>query len=195
MMIVGVFLVLARDAHSQDESNRHVLNAPSPSSPSASAATGETNRPAGGLNIAPYETSGPGVAGHIADFFQDQKQIWTSPARVRLSDATWLVPLGGLAAGLFATDRQYNNSLSKNSTTMHHYQTVSNLGVASLVGTSAGLYLGSYFEHNEHWRETGLLAGEAALNSLVTVEALKYFSMEEHRFPRNTPPWPGRWRM
>src|SRR5258708_14766626 len=28
--------------------------------------------------------------------------------------------------------------------------------------------------HNDHWRETGLLAGEAALNSLVVVEGLKY---------------------
>jgi len=27
---------------------------------------------------------------------------------------------------------------------------------------------------HEHWRETGLLAGEAALNSFVVVEGLKY---------------------
>jgi hypothetical protein len=29
-------------------------------------------------------------------------------------------------------------------------------------------------KHNEHWSETGFLAGEAALNSLVVVEAMKY---------------------
>ena len=112
--------------------------------------------------------------GHFEDFLQDEKQIWSSPARVRFSDATWLVPLGGIAAGLFATDRQYSASLSQNPTTIHHYKTVSDFGLASLVGASAGLYLFSYPMHNEHWRETGLLAGEAALNSLVTVEALKY---------------------
>jgi len=28
--------------------------------------------------------------------------------------------------------------------------------------------------HNDHWRETGLLAGEAALNSFVVVEGFKY---------------------
>src|SRR5277367_4711027 len=43
------------------------------------------------------------ITGHFQDFLQDQKQIWSSPARVRFSDATWLVPLGGVAAGLFAT--------------------------------------------------------------------------------------------
>ena len=43
--------------------------------------------------------------GHFQDFLQDQGQIWSSPARVRFSDATWLVLIGGLAAGLFVTDR------------------------------------------------------------------------------------------
>jgi hypothetical protein len=36
------------------------------------------------------------------------------------------------------------------------------------------MWLLSYPARNEHWRETGLLAGQAALNSLVAVEALKY---------------------
>jgi hypothetical protein len=31
-----------------------------------------------------------------------------------------------------------------------------------------------HVKHNEHWSETGFLAGEAALNSLVMVESLKY---------------------
>ena len=114
------------------------------------------------------------LIGHFQDFLQDQKQIWSSPARMQFSDATWLVPLGGIAAGLFATDRQYSASLSQNPATIRHYKNVSNFGLASLAGASAGLYLFSYPMHNEHWRETGFLSAEAALNSLVTVEALKY---------------------
>ena len=31
-----------------------------------------------------------------------------------------------------------------------------------------------HVKHNEHWSETGFLAGEAALNSLIMVESLKY---------------------
>jgi membrane-associated phospholipid phosphatase len=110
----------------------------------------------------------------LVDFGKDQKQIWTSPARIRFSDATWLVPFAGLTAGLLATDRQYSASLSNSPGTMNHYKTISNAGVAGLVGAGAGMYLMSFPTHNEHWRETGLLAGEAAINSLVVTETFKY---------------------
>ncbi len=129
--------------------------------------------------VASEEGSHTSFAGHFADLLQDQKQIITSPARVRLSDATWLVPLGGITAGLFATDRQYSASLSQNPSTLRHYRELSNAGLASLVGAGAGLYLFSYPTHNPHWRETGFLAGEAALNSLIEVEALKYSLQRE----------------
>src|SRR5712691_11372200 len=34
----------------------------------------------------------------------DQFGMWTSPTRLRFTDATWLVPLGGFTAALLATD-------------------------------------------------------------------------------------------
>ncbi len=108
------------------------------------------------------------------DFVNDQKQIWTSPSRIHFSDATWLVPLGGVTAGLFVTDREFSRHLSQDPNTISHYKTISNAGVASLIGAASGMYLWSFHSHNDHWRETGFLAGEAALNSLVTVETFKY---------------------
>src|SRR5277367_3980068 len=42
------------------------------------------------------------------EFLLDQQQIWTSPAKLRLSDVQWLVPLSGITAGLFVTDRDYS---------------------------------------------------------------------------------------
>ncbi|MGB7845731.1 MAG: hypothetical protein WBL63_08970, partial [Candidatus Acidiferrum sp.] len=33
-------------------------------------------------------------------YLLDQKQIWMSPARLRWQDANWLLPLGGVSAGL-----------------------------------------------------------------------------------------------
>src|SRR5262249_31152141 len=56
-------------------------------------------------------------------FLEDQKQIWTSPARLRISDADWLVPVGGFAAGLFATDREVGLHLSNDPSTIRHYKT------------------------------------------------------------------------
>jgi hypothetical protein len=123
--------------------------------------------------------------GPIVDFAQDQKKIWTSPAHIRLVDAEWLVPLAGVTAGLFVTDQQYSASLSTNPSTISHYQTISNVGIASLAGVGAGMYLMSFPTHNEHWRETGWLAGEAAIDSLIPIEAMKYSFGRERPYQGN----------
>ncbi len=113
------------------------------------------------------------------DFVEDQKQIWTSPGRLRLSDANWLVPLGGLTAGLIVTDRDYSAHLSQGPNTLRRYRTVSNAGAAALLGAAGGLTLWGLKSHDDHRRETGMLAGEAVLNSLVVVSALKYTTRRE----------------
>lgn len=116
------------------------------------------------------------------DFLNDQKQIWTSPSRIRTSDATWLVPLGGLTSGLLLTDRQFSGHISRDPNTIQHYRTLANAGVASLVGVGGGLYLWGKWSHEDHRRETGFLAGEAMVNSLVAVEVLKYSAGRDRPF-------------
>jgi hypothetical protein len=108
------------------------------------------------------------------DLLQDQQQIWTSPTHLRFSDSEWLAPLAGISAGLFVTDRDVSFHLSHDPKKISHHSTLSNAGLGALVGGAAGLWLLSYPSHNSHWRETGLLAGEAALNSLVPSEVFKY---------------------
>ena len=107
-------------------------------------------------------------------FLSDQKQMWTSPSRLRWSDANWLLPLGGVTAGLFVTDAQVSRHISQNSMTTSHYNTISNASLAGLVGGAGAMWLLSYPKRREHWRETGFLAGEAVVNSLVAIEAMKY---------------------
>ena len=107
-------------------------------------------------------------------FLRDEEQIWTSLTKLRLSDVQWLVPLSGITAGLFVTDASYSKSLSHNPTTISHYNTLSNAGIGALIGGAGGMWVLGHVKHNEHWSETGFLAGEAALNSLVMVESLKY---------------------
>jgi hypothetical protein len=108
------------------------------------------------------------------DFVLDQKQIWTSPARLRFPDTEWLVPLSGITAGFLVTDSEVGRSISHDPKTLSQYSNFSNAGIGALIGGAAGMWLLSYPSHNEHWRETGLLAGEAALNSLIPVEVAKY---------------------
>ncbi len=122
----------------------------------------------------PVLRSQHGFRGLGKDFLLDQKQIWTSPARVRFSDAQWLVPVSGITAGLMVTDREYSKHLSRNPSTISRYNNLSNASVGALIGGAGGMWLLSHATHNDHWRETGLLAGEAALNSFAVVEGLKY---------------------
>lgn len=178
LLAVGIVLLSAARAWSQDEIGQKPADGSAPSAPEVQTPEvqkkTEPKSPFSGGYDASADSPRFGVKGHMEDFLADQKQIWTSPFRTRWSDATWLVPLAGVTAGLFVTDRQYSASLSQNPSTISHYKTVSNYGVASLIGAGAGLYLLSFPTHNQHWRETGFLAGEAALNSLVVVEAMKY---------------------
>src|SRR5207302_9243090 len=44
------------------------------------------------------------------------------------------------------------------------------------------MWLLGHASHNEHWSETGFLAGEAALNSLVVVESMKYSLQRERPY-------------
>jgi membrane-associated phospholipid phosphatase len=120
--------------------------------------------------------------GLVRRFVGDQKEILTSPARLRFSDTEWLVPLSGIAAGLFVTDRDFSKHLSQNPTTISRYKTLSNAGAGALIGGAGGMWLLGHASHNEHWSETGFLAGEAALNSLVMVEGLKYSLRRERPF-------------
>src|ERR1700756_2920874 len=107
-------------------------------------------------------------------FLIDQKQIWTSPARLRWPDANWLVPLSGVTAGLFVTDAEMSRHISHDPSTARHWNTLSNASVGALLGGAGAMWILSYPKHQPHWRETGFLAGEAVVNSLVVVEAIKY---------------------
>jgi membrane-associated phospholipid phosphatase len=119
-----------------------------------------------------YNTSlGPHL---LKDFVYDQKAIWTSPADLRLVDADWLLPLGVATGAMLATDTDVSRHLSNSPSRLQNSKDFSNYGLASLVAVGGGLYVLGHFTHDDHKRETGLLAGEAAVNSLAATYALKY---------------------
>src|SRR5216684_2998505 len=147
--------------------------------PAASETASEKHNPSSKTDVPPdanavTKTSQGTRTGLVGRFVRDQREIWTSPARLRFSDTQWLFPLSGITAGLFATDRDFSKHLSQNPSTISHYKTLSNGGVAALIGGAGGMWLLGHAKHNEHWSETGFLAGEATLNSLVIVEGMKY---------------------
>lgn len=107
-------------------------------------------------------------------FLQDEKAIWTCPAHVHLVDADWLIPLGAATGIMLATDTEFSKHLSNSSSRIKYSGDISNYGIGAMAGMGAGFYFLGYLTHDEHKRETGLLAGEAAVDALVPTYALKY---------------------
>ena len=123
-----------------------------------------------------------GISSVAKDVLMDQKAIWTSPAKLRFADADWLIPTAGIAAGLFSTDSDIGRHLSNNPQTISHYKNISTAGAAALIGGAGALWLASFPSHNAHWRESGFLAGEAAIAAVVPIELMKYSLRRERPY-------------
>lgn len=102
----------------------------------------------------------------------DQMHIWTSPFKLRDRDATWAIPFGIVTGSLIAGDRDISKQLDSPGRIDTSKQ-ISNLGLYSFIGAGAGVYGLGLISHNDHQRETGLLAGEAFINATLVAEALK----------------------
>jgi hypothetical protein len=121
------------------------------------------------------------------NLFSDQKTIWTSPVHLRAHDQSWLAPLAVGTLGLIAFDQDIMRHFG--SSPLAHGNSFSNYGLATLAAGAASLYVRGATGRNkkdkeededkdnrDHSRETGLLAGEAALNSVLVAETLKLVS-------------------
>lgn len=107
-------------------------------------------------------------------FWSDQEAIWTIPARIRLADADWLMPLGVATGTLLATDTEFSKHLSDTASRLKYSNDFSNYGLGTMGGLAGGLYLWGEISRDDRKSETGVLAGEAAADSLAVVYALKY---------------------
>jgi membrane-associated phospholipid phosphatase len=119
-------------------------------------------------------------------FTDDQRGIWSSPWRVRQEDAMWLVPLGGLTAGLLASDRNMSASFSNAPGALRHYRTISDAGVLALAGIVGGVSLWGAHTQDSRAKETGFLAGEAVANSLLVAEVFKLGAGRERPLQGNS---------
>jgi len=104
----------------------------------------------------------------------DQKAIWTRPLHLHAlysADRNWLVPLGVGTLGLVAADQDIMRHFG--SSAMAHSNSFSNYGLAAMVASAASLYLRGTTTNDDHGRETGFLAGEAAVDSVIVAETMK----------------------
>ena len=119
------------------------------------------------------------------NFVADQKNFWTSPLRLRVQDATWLLPVASAFAITTIADSDIEKKLPNGATFIRHSKSFSNYGAAAYAGLVGGAYLWGRATHNDHLRETAVLSGEAALNTLLIAEGAKYIAGRSRPYEGN----------
>jgi len=176
-LLLAAASVPGSNAHAQQQ-ERQAAHAPfSPAQPAADESADSKSPPAveatdPSAREGEQENSlGRSFLRHLAE---DQRAMWTSPMGLRAADADWLLPLALATGGTIATDREYSKHLSNSPSRLRYSNDLSNYGIGALAGAGAGFYFLGRMTHDEHKSETGLLAGEAAMDSFAATYALKY---------------------
>lgn len=146
-------------------------------------------------NLTPAESSAPAAAPDARDkifypgdtenvvplatkltknFLIDQKEIWTSPFHMNRTNAGWWIAVTGITAALIATDENTSKIFENSKGQVRFGNDVSYLGSTyTVVPFAVGFYLTGVVINDPKARETGVLGGEAMLDTLVVVEVLK----------------------
>jgi hypothetical protein len=111
----------------------------------------------------------------------DQKQFWTEPFHLRWSDAKVLAPFAALTATLMANDAAISRQVPGTTSQIKESKNISDYATYALIGAAGASCLWGHFIHNDHLRETGFLAGEAAVNS--TAVAYLFTTMTQRPGP------------
>ncbi len=119
------------------------------------------------------------------NLFQDQKYFWTTPFHMSKGDWQWTVPLTFASATFLATDTAIQAHVPRNPNTVSHAVTASNVGLSALAATSGGMFLLGQVRHDDQLHETGILSGEAGVDALLEVTALKYAFARQRPFASN----------
>jgi hypothetical protein len=112
----------------------------------------------------------------VPNVLADQKAFWSRPFRPKPADVNWLVPFMASTSLMIGSDTSIEARVPTSPTRVKRSQDLSNFGTASLIGTAGGFYFWGHLAHNEHARETGLLSGEALVNSLAVGSAIQLFA-------------------
>jgi membrane-associated phospholipid phosphatase len=124
----------------------------------------------------------PGDTESVAPLFRklgtnillDQKEIWTSPFHMRRGDAKWWLGFGAVTAGLIATDHRTINTFENGRTQVKWANNISKIGaVYTLIPAAAGFYAFGVILDDPKARETGILGGEAMIDTVIVSQVLK----------------------
>ena len=117
---------------------------------------------------------------HLAN---DQKEFWTTPARLRVKDLKWIAPFAGVTAAFIASDSWWAKQVNTS-----HLQTslhISDYGAYALIGLGGTSFLVGHITHDDHIQEAGLLSGEAAINASAVAYLFKEVTQRQRPMEGN----------
>ena len=114
------------------------------------------------------------------NILKDQAAIWTSPARIREHNLAYLVPLVLATTVTITADHQVMSSARLDDASLNsHAATASNGLLGGFVAAPVILYGLGHIHHDDQATESGILGGEAMVDSLVVDEVMKAVTMRE----------------
>ncbi len=151
-------------------------------------ATAQSSSTEATLPDAPQAQAAPKVApqdavtilGSPRAILHDQAAIWTSPLHIHDRDLGYLVPLGLTTALLMTTDHQVmSSSRLQDPSLNNHAVDASNGLVGGFIAAPVIIWGLGHIHQDDHATETGILGGEAMVDSIVVEQVLKIASMRE----------------
>jgi len=109
----------------------------------------------------------------------DQKAIWTSPFHLRATESAWLLPLAATSGVLIGSDHHSLTRVRSNADAITLSNHISDGGLVAFAAWPAAMYAWGSLQGEARPRETGLLTGEALINSIAVNEAFKFAFQRE----------------
>jgi len=120
------------------------------------------------------------VSPFVKHLVGDQKEFWTEPTRLHVKDLKWIAPLAGVTSAFIASDSWWAKQVPAS-----HVSTskkISDYGTYSLIGLGGASFVLGHMNHDDHLSETGLLAGEAAIDSTAVAYAFKEITQRQRPY-------------
>jgi membrane-associated phospholipid phosphatase len=169
-------MALAMAVHAQSPSSPN----PAPENDASSFPDAPAAQPTNPALAGPDEKNAVSLRNTPVNILKDQAAIWISPAHIRERDLAYLIPLGLATTLTMTVDHQVMASSKLDKPSLNsHAGTASNGLLGGFVAAPVFIYGLGHIHHDDHATETGILGGEAMVDSLVVVEVLKAVTLRE----------------
>jgi hypothetical protein len=122
------------------------------------------------------------ISPFVKHLTSDQKQFWTTPARLHMKDLKWIAPFVGATAGLIASDSWIGRQVPDSPTQLRRSRDISNYTLYSIAAVASSSFVLGHIKSDDRLQEAGLLAGEAAINSTAVSFLLKSITQRPRPF-------------